>query len=212
MSYSSLNHVQDPLPHIGYYGIEVQKANRFFLWKAHQSPPIKKKNKKNNQKNNLYSFLIPGCFSEFFFTSPILEAKRGFKSFCFTSGRWMQRQWALAGRGEAASAPVRPKKQVTWINRCAVLEVWNVSADWQSSVNLSSQGTWRRALVQLQCHPCWCQRLFSAPKASKMLSYLLDLKLHPSLWRRGLYRCREHSGKDQMSLARLRHKQQPCQL
>lgn len=48
----------------------------------------------------------------------------------------------LEGRRKAALAPLRPKKQVTWINQCAVLEVWSVSADWQSSVNLSSQGTW----------------------------------------------------------------------
>lgn len=152
----------------------VQKSKKLI----NQSPPILKKEKKKKLKKTLYSFLIPGCFSEFFFTSLILEAKRGFKTFCFTSGRRMQRQPALAGRREAASAPVRPKKQVTWINWCAVLEVWSVSADWQSSVNLSSQGTRGRTLVQLRCQPHWCQRLFSAPTASKMLSYLPDLKLH----------------------------------
>lgn len=159
---------------------KVWKANRFLLWKAHQpdSPPHKM------SLCTLSYFL--GTFQNFFFTSLTLEAKRGFKTFCFTSERWLQTQPVLAGRGKAESAPVRTKKQVTWIKQCTILEVWSVSADWQSSVNLSSQGTWSGALVQLACQPHWCQRLSSVPITSKMLCCLLCPKLHPSLWRRGV--------------------------
>lgn len=127
---------------------------------------------------SLSSFL--GTFPRLLFTSLTLEAKGGFKTFCFTPGRQLQTQAALAGRGKAVLAPVRPEKQMTWIKLCS---------SWESGMSLQigkalltcqagaqRVGPWSSSSVSLAdvkgcpCHP-------------GMLRNLLDPRLHPGLWR-----------------------------
>lgn len=175
---------------------KILKVKRFLLLKPHQPSPPK--------TSLVFPLLIPGHFPGVLFTSLTLEAKGGFKTFCFPPGRQLQTWAVLAGRGKAVLAPGRPGKQMSWIKLSSGLAVWAVSAGWQSSAHLPRQGTargpWpssRVSLADVKGCPCSPGTLWN----------LRGPRLHPAFGE-GLVLVLWVQSKDQLSVLRLRHSQE----